>query len=74
MVSAGHFKNGRFRVPAFFWVSSCSRQDWFPVPDRHFTGNLTNIFFIANVQPLPDSRHNVVSWAIQNSAAMKKCS
>jgi len=38
------------------------------------TANLINIFFFIKVQPLPDSRHYVVPWAIQNSAMMKKCS
>jgi hypothetical protein len=37
------------------------------------TVNLINIFFILKDQPLPDIRYNVVPWAIQNSAAMKKC-
>lgn len=37
------------------------------------TANLINIFFIIKDQPLPDSRHNVVPWATQNFAAMKKC-
>ena len=37
------------------------------------TINLINIFFIIKDQPLPDSRQDVVPWATQNSAAMKKC-
>lgn len=46
-------------------------------PDREknipVTGKVINIFFIIKDKPLPESRQDVISWATQNSAAMKRC-